>query len=151
MLSPLIRPYWFDDLWLLMLTCFSPSLRSLWLELKVCCRYFIVNKKIALFTFNFSHQNSLCVAFRANKHVECISYLIRHLQSQFLYILKFALFISHAVFFFFFSFFGTLFSFHGALLPLPFTPSAVDWNLYLVLMAFMLTGQEIQTMQGCAS
>lgn len=39
-------------------------------------------KKEVVFTFSFTHQNTLCVCLSSNKGVECISILIKHLLWQ---------------------------------------------------------------------
>ena len=39
--------------------------------------------------WSVTHKNALCVSLRSNKHVECISFLTKHLLSQFLSIFLF--------------------------------------------------------------
>lgn len=75
-LPPLIRPHWFDrPAGYFTFNVFLPvPLLSLWLDLKVCCGFVIVNKHCFCLRYIFSHQNALCGSFRANRHVECISY-----------------------------------------------------------------------------
>lgn len=54
---------------------------------------FLCKQTKVKFTFSVTHQNSLCASLTSNKCVQCISFLIKHLQNQFLSISDLAFYI----------------------------------------------------------
>ncbi len=73
-----------------------------WNYLQKSLEVFLQKTKV-MFTFSVSHQNTCCVFESTNKHVDRISFLMKHLQSHFFEYLKFCIIYIHvcllAVFF----------------------------------------------------